>query len=152
MAHKLVPQKGLTAGGAPSSCQKSDDFKPFIHDVYVYPYIHSYIHISRCMCFTCPGLPNIRPFFDLVGNWGIPLAMTTFVSIQQRFNGTKGQNECEFSETFVSGAGSRLHRGGLQHPLSLRLQAERMVQLVTLQQVLRQWGQSSLQMAQRKTL
>lgn len=53
---------------------------------------------------------------------------------------------------YIYGACSRLHRGGLQHPLSLRLQTERVVQLVTLQQVLRQWGQSSLQMAPRKAL
>lgn len=36
--------------------------------------------------------------------------------------------------------------------MPLRLQAQRVVQLVTLQQVLRQWGQSSLQMAAGETV
>lgn len=46
----------------------------------------------------------------------------------------------------------RLHRGGMHHPLSLRLQTQRMVQLVALQQVLRQRSQSSLQVAQGEAL
>ncbi len=48
--------------------------------------------------------------------------------------------------------GCRLHRRGLHHPLSIWLQTERVVQLVALQQVLRQRGQSSLQVAQREAV
>lgn len=40
----------------------------------------------------------------------------------------------------------------MHHPLPVGLQAERVVQLVTLQQVLRQRGQSALQVAQGEAL
>lgn len=56
----------------------------------------------------------------------------------------QGRNETYEPLSFVC----RLHRGGLHHPLPVRLQTERVVQLVAMQQVLRQRGQSSLQVAE----
>lgn len=46
----------------------------------------------------------------------------------------------------------RLHRRSLHHSLPLRLQAQRMVQLVPLQQILWQRREGSVQVAARKAL
>lgn len=54
--------------------------------------------------------------------------------------------------TLLSVVCFRLYRGGLHHRLSLRLQAQRVVQLVPLQQVLWQRRQSPLQVAPGETL